>query len=286
MAMPYPLERRQEITLDDQLRLEAGWGDVARGLRQVVVGYLVLVLGITLGAFLVVMSVVEMGGFTRAPARLSIGAMWQFYIGMGIISLTGLISWGMVMAGKFRCMLNAPERHSARWLIFVCMTCTFVAPTFNVAAGIGFAQRPVELQRGAFGLQELKLNTTGRIIHLIGFGCGLLSPLAFVLFLRAIARCLELRGHLLVMNGYAAISAGLMALTCYVLFAPPRAPRMLVVYALLLGGGWLMWGVAYLVMTLILRSSIVQALGNIRSPLEAEPPQQFAPVSTDAFFRR
>jgi hypothetical protein len=269
MAVTYQLERRTQISLDDQLRLECGWTDVARGLRQIVLGYVVLVAGILIGSLLVVMSAIEMGKTGRALGKMSVGGMWQFYAGMGLVSLSSLFSWGMVLAGKFKCLLNAPERHSARWLMFFCLAGALIGPTFNIAAGIAFTQRPLELKRGARGLAEIKLSKTGRVIQVIGMGCGLLSPLAFLLFLRAVARCLERKGVEQFLNGYFAVSVGLIALAGYLLFAPPTAGPRLLLYLAVLGLGWLGWGVTYLIASWFMNSCILQAVGNIRSPLEA-----------------
>jgi hypothetical protein len=269
MTALYQLSPDQEISLEDQLRLEPTWDDVARGLRKVVVGYLVLLAGIAVASALIVGSVLSMGGFGRPPARLSIGAMWQFYLGLGVLSVTSLVSWGMVLAGKFRCLLNAPERHLARWFIFLCVFCIFVGPIFNTAAGIALTEKPIQFKHGARGLQDIQLTKTGRIINSVGLVCEMLSPLAFLLFLRAIARCLELKVHLVIMNVFIAVAVGLTGATGYLLFAPPRDPRMLVLYLLCLGGGWLACGLAFLVMTLVMRNSIFYALDRVRSPLEA-----------------
>jgi hypothetical protein len=269
MAVMYQLVRRTETNLDDQLRLECGWTDVARGLRQIVLGYLVLIVSVLAGAFLVVASTIQMGGFGKGPWRPTIGGLWQFYLGLAILGVAGLFCWGVVLAGKFKCLLNAPERHGARWLMFLCLSGTLIGPTFNFAARLAFTQQPIELKRGARGLVEIKLNQTGRVIQLIGFAGGLLSPLAFLLFLRAVARCLERKGVERFLNGYVAVSVGLMAMTGYLVMAPPPTSPRLLPYLVALGLGWLVWGAIYLMVAWLVRGSIFDRISNLRSPLEA-----------------
>lgn len=268
MATSAPLARSDGLNLYDQLCLEVGWGDVARGLRQVFVAYVVFIVGVALGVGLVMVAVIKMGGTARGgPGHVRPALLWQFYLGLGILSVIGVLTWVMVMAGKWRCVQNAPERHAARWVMFVCITCTFIGPVFNSAAGIGMTQKPVALKHGPRGLQELKLTGTGRVVHLIGMGCALLTPLFFLLFLRAVALCMGAHTHMVIMNGYIALSAGLAGVTGYLLLLPPPLEKALPVLGLL-GVGWAVWGVAYLVLILLIRSVILRTVESLRSPLE------------------
>jgi hypothetical protein len=55
-----------------------------------------------------------------------------------------------------------------------------------------------------------------------------------------------------------------------VVFAPPRTPAQLVLYMGGLGLGWLMWGIAYLVIIVVTRFAILGAFHDAnRSPLDS-----------------
>src|SRR5262245_34815760 len=135
--MSVAAENLLETELNERLRMETGWEDVGKGLSQILFGYLTLVLGIGIGVGLIVLSVGNMGHQPgRPPGRPSMASLWQLYIGLGVLSVVGLLSYLFILAGQFRCMLGAAERHGARWFMFACITCLLIGPGLNIASGI------------------------------------------------------------------------------------------------------------------------------------------------------
>ena len=120
----------------------------------------------------------------RKNAKPSNGSLWQLYLGLGILSITGIISYGIIVGGQFKCLLHAPERHGARWFMFLCIACLFLGPTFHVASGIASWQALTELKNHPGKVQDFHMNPLGHWLQLIGFAISLLYPLSFTLFLR------------------------------------------------------------------------------------------------------
>src|ERR1700694_20644 len=89
--------------LNDCLRVETTWKEVAQGLTKILLGYGMWVLGDLIGLALVLMPLFAVG--FKLEARLSIGQLWCFYAGLGILSVVGIICCGVVLSGKWKCAL-------------------------------------------------------------------------------------------------------------------------------------------------------------------------------------
>src|SRR5205807_1482356 len=60
--------------------------------------------------------------------------------GFGVMGVAGMLSYAWIMVGKWRCLMNAPERHNAKWLMFAAMTCLGMSPALTgVGASLGGA---------------------------------------------------------------------------------------------------------------------------------------------------
>ncbi len=112
-TLKYEIVHDPEAEFNERLRMELGWGDVAKGLMQVLMGYGVLIAGTVLGVGLIALAIYSnvVEELARKNAKPSNGSLWQLYLGLGILSITGIISYGIIVGGQFKCLLHAPERH-------------------------------------------------------------------------------------------------------------------------------------------------------------------------------
>jgi hypothetical protein len=258
-----------EVEQNERLRMELGWGEVAKGLTQVLVGYGVLFLGMVIGIGLVVISMFGLRDALMKGGRPHNGDLWQFYIGLGIISVIGLISFGIVVGGQFKCMMYASERQGARWFMFMCMACLLLGPAFHAAAGIASRQALAEIKNNPAKMRDLQFGPFAHRMQMTGFVISMVYPLCFILFLRAIAACLRSPIHVMVVNIFLVFAAVLVAATGYVLYNhPPGSMVLPPVEALALGGGWLVLGVLYIMLIVLTRICITTVMARVKSPLE------------------
>jgi hypothetical protein len=266
--MSYAVQDQAQISteLNERLRMEVGWHDVGKGLTQVLFGYLTGFLGTAIGIGLVMLSLYGSGD-NMSRARPSLGSLWQFYIGMGILSVVGLISYVFILGGQFKCMMGAAERNGARWFMFMCITSLIIGAAFHLASGVAGLRAYPDWRRGATTLQELQLTELGKVMQLAGFGVGLLYPLFFILFLRAIAACMNAYGYVKFINVYLVFAGALIAATAFMIYNPSYFTRH-PTETLLLAGGWVVSMLTYVVSILLIRVCIYQTMERLRSPLD------------------
>jgi hypothetical protein len=270
--MSFGIAQDQELDLNERLRMETGWGDVASGLSKVLFGYGVLFLGTAIGFGLVAMGMWGMGVIqegAKKVAKPSNEALWQLYLGLGILSVIGLISYCIIVGGQFRCMMGAAERHGCRWFMFVCIACLFLGPAFEFASGAASWQSVSELRKNPSKMTEFQLNPLGQWLQLIGFGISMLYPLAFCLFLRAVAVCLRASSHVMLVNVFLVIGGGVVAATGLALVEyRPGAKPMPQEHALMLGLAWGVMLLLYVALIAVMRVCIHTVLGQVKSPLD------------------
>ena len=270
--MQTELEQDISYELNDRLRMETGWNDVASGLGRVLFGYLLFIVGVLVGVGLVVLSAFN-GLAAEGAARVgmpSIGSMWLLYIGLGILSIIGTFGYLIIMGGQWRCLHGASERHGARWLMFFCLTCLFAGPALNAAACIGGGlQRGPNLQRGARSFRDMKFSAQARYMQLAGAAAGVLYSVFFLLFLRAVALCHGAQAHVMLVNFFLVFVGTLVAASAYVgylsfrdMIKDENDPRL-----------WLLagWGVCflfYLILIGSIRSCVLRSMARVRSPLD------------------
>ncbi len=269
MSFAIPHEEDPFHENDDHLRMEFGWKDVESGLGRILVGYTVLIGGLLFCAALVVISVLHIAKHPTTPKNPNLPHLWLLYLGLGLTSLVCPISYVLILMGKIRCALNAPERNGARWLMFACLTCILMGPALNVTAGVtGMKERP-DIRRGPDGIMRIRFNNVGLGMQVAGGIIGLGSLLFFMLFLRAIGRCFLDRGRILHVNLYLFFLALLVAGTLYAILQGPKPlARPALLLALL--GGMVLAFFWHLVLIGTSRTCIARGLKQIRSPLEAE----------------
>ena len=62
-------------------------------------------------------------------------------------------------------MINAPERNTCRWLIFICMACLAMSSAFSVLSSIAGLKIQPEFSRGVAGLARLRFSAVGVIFN-------------------------------------------------------------------------------------------------------------------------
>jgi hypothetical protein len=187
-----------------------------------------------------------------------------------VTGATSLISYGMVMAGKWRCLMGAPERRAAKWLMFTCMLCMLVGPMMNVAFSVfgAGADNFRAIKKGYDGVEDVKFESTGAILQLVGFAMSLSSTVLFVLFLRAVGSCFNSNVLVSAIHLYLLYLALLVGGTVQVSLMGPKTlmkPDILLALAL----GWLGFVVGYVVIIVATRICIFNGLNRVQSPLAA-----------------
>jgi hypothetical protein len=175
------------------------WTGVSKGLTSVLAGY---VLSILNAAGSLVILWIGTRGFRKNPAEATGDTFTVLLLGGAVLFFTSLFSTYLVLRGKWRCMFNAPERGGARWLMFASMICICAGPVLTYASGLVGGKTTVQPQHDESRLKpglersallyarRLRENDLGGYMRLAG---GIISPLApvfFVLFIRAIHRCM------------------------------------------------------------------------------------------------
>jgi hypothetical protein len=259
---------------NEQLRMELGWGEVASGLTKVLLGYTTMFLGVTIGLGLVIFALYGLGvdfgrrAFGAVGHKPALGHLWALYSGLGILSIIGLVSYGIIIGGLFRCMLGAAERHGARWFMFMCIACVFLVPAFQVGAGIANWQAVADLKANPHRIDNFQLNPMGQWLQVMSFGISMLYPMCFMLFLRSVAVCLRVEWQVMLINTFLVLAGILTAVTGFALYVyRPGAKLIPAEQALLLGGGWLVVMVLYVGLIALTRVTISKVMGGVKSPL-------------------
>jgi hypothetical protein len=167
---------------------ETGWQAVATGLNLVVRGYVVLLAGSAVAALLLGLP----GGFA-IPLPFNTVAEHRdtmLLVGVATLALTAVLSYGLVLAGQWHCLMYAPQTQSAKELMYVSLNCVLVGAGMNVAGvWLGGGELLGALREGTGGLQRLDFTSAGVVLQ-IGSGLvGLIGSLVFSQFLRNVAGC-------------------------------------------------------------------------------------------------
>jgi hypothetical protein len=178
-----------------QFNAETGWREISRGLGHVVRGYAVLVGGSVLGAGLLWLAL-DGGLVTTWAGATERDRENVLALGVLTLGLTALLSYGLVLAGQWRCLMYAPERQNAKELMYICLYCVFLASALNVLgvildAGGSYAA----LQQGWEGVERIDGWSAGNLAQLGSAGLGLFASLVFSQFLRNVASCFNDRAR-------------------------------------------------------------------------------------------
>ena len=217
--------------------LDKGWQDISKGLTLVVQGYLVLVIGGVLGAGLVWLAVRR--GRPLPGLEFARGAGdGLLLLGVVTLGLTALLSYGLVLGGLWRCLMYAPQRQSAKELMYVCITAILMASLLNVAGVWADGDRAyAALQHGWDDRAQLELHSPGVLLQLGSAGLGLFGSLVFSQFLRNAAGCFNDRARMRSVDLNLALVGLLLGGSVGTVFFVHRVALQLLPW---LAGGWLL----------------------------------------------
>jgi hypothetical protein len=255
----------------DPLDPALGLQDVRKGIIRIVLAYLTLFGAILAAAGLLWYCAIHVGdGLSHTAAE---EASTVLFAGLLVLGLVSLFSLALIVRGKWLCLMNAPERYHARWLMFGSILCILLGPALNIAstfvavdkeqsARISMAKKDPtvlikqieEYKKGAKALSTRAYTT------LVGDFAGVLSSVFFVLFLRAVALCCNDRPRAILAEIYLLFTGVLVAGVIYFFINPTvflARPALLIG----LGIGWLFSALWYF---LLIVSTIV-CIGNILS---------------------
>ncbi len=273
----------------EQVDPTIGLSDIRKGLHSIVQGYLLL-LGAIGGAAGVLFYVVTEINKTSSPWKAMEKVSALLFTTALLLCLAVGASLSLIVRGKWRCLMNAPEHFHAKWLMFLSIVCVLASPALNVGASLlgeseqdsraGAQKRTSDALLREF--EECKrglpaLGTRGAV-KLAGNLAGLLSSVFFVLFLRAVALCWGARGRAFWAEAYLMCVAVLAAIVVVVV----RKPALALAHpGLLLGlaAGWLICGLWYFGLILSTSAGITNILN--RRSSELSPHSTNGPALTE-----
>lgn len=258
--------------LNAHLRKEQAWADVAGGLGKVLFGYLALVIGwLTAGAF-----------FYAAFAPLlnhkpmKITHLWYFYIGIATLNISGLLSWGLILAGQWRCLMSSAERRGARWIMFFCMTCVVMGPVLHFLAWTGGLSTPVKWGGGPQAFHEMKIKFTLLGIYLMSASLVTsgLYKLSFWYYLQTVAGCMEAPKASAFVRLFLVLTAAMAGFTGWWFFGNLHAnlSNDLVKWVVL---GWVALSFYWVAMIVVVKVAIEQTMAVVFNPMQASAKPQY-----------
>src|SRR5262249_42734076 len=201
-----------------------------------------------------------------------------------------LASFGMLLWGQWRCLMYAPERCGAKWIMVGSIVCTLVSPTLSIGlavlgAGGGGGDKVAWAEDEKLTARDAFVNTARdyrddvRSGQFIGYAKGaasftsLLGGVLFLLFLRAVTRCSDQPTYTRLIDGYFVFCVALAVGSVYLVVERPfllREP----IYALGLLAGCLLVFVWYLLLLVSTSTCIMLHLARRPSPLALDAPVQ------------
>jgi hypothetical protein len=242
-----------------QYNPKSGWQEISKGLALVVRGYCVLIAGSPLAFLCITLAC----GEGPAPLRQSMTQENRddlLLLGLLMVGLTALLSYGLVLLGQWRCLMYAPERQGARELMYVCLNLVIIASLMNVAgAALDGAGTYAALRQGAVCVERLDWHGRGTLLQLGSGVVGLLASLIFSQFLRTVASCFDDRSRVRSVDFNLAFMGLLLGGSCGTfLYAQQLASKTEMLPWL--AGGWLLCFAWHLWLVNRVRQSVRNAL--------------------------
>lgn len=252
--------------INDSLRAEKSWNDVASGLGRVLMGYAVLVFGIVTASVLLYSALQPL--LSTPPKRMTIEHTWLFYGGLAISKITGLAAWGLIIAGQWRCLMSSSERNGAKWIIFMCMTCVVMSPVLHMLAVFGGMSTPVRWFAGPAAMQGLKLKFTvaGTYIMAASLISAVLYKLSFWYYLQTVAACVGATKARIFVFMFMVLTFSMIGFTAYWIFGGLH-PNRVTQYAPFVAGGWVLLSLYWVAMILVVKIAIEQTVSLVYDPL-------------------
>jgi hypothetical protein len=251
--------------LNECLRVETSWKEVAHGLTKILMGYGIWIVGNLLGLALVLAPLLEVG--FKLETKLRIGQLWMFYAGLGILSVVGIFACGMVMAGKWRCALSAPERNGCRWLMFLCLTSMALAVGLSFLSSVSGLKVQPEFSRGVAGLWKVRYSPAGVIFNVASMVLSVLYTCSFALFLRAVAQNMDSRWHVRMVDLFLSFFVPLTLASGYLTYKVVDGDQKMIKPLLFVCLGWALCFLFWLLMIALVRSCILRTVVRVRDPM-------------------
>jgi hypothetical protein len=252
--------------LNDHLLVEMGWPEVAKGLTRILVGYGIWIGGNVLGLTLVLLPLIEVGFKIDSP-RLRLGQLWMFYAGLGILSVVGLIAFGFILGGKWRCLISASERHGCRWLMFLCMATMAMSLALSILSSVSGMRIQPEFSRGVAGFSQVRFTTAGVLFNLASALLSMAYTCTFALFLRAVALCMGSRWHVRMVDLFLSFFFPLAIATGYLAYKLASGDFTIINPLLFLGAGWIICFLFWLTMIFLVRCCVFKTIERVRAPM-------------------
>ena len=269
----------------------AGWSEVCKGLYGILIGY-VLIFGSLIAS--VVLIVVVIGQMALARGQGGAGASFSLLIvGAIVLVLTLLAGYGLIIRNQWRCLRNAPESFGAKWWMFATMLSIVAGPVLGTATSLagndtppgqvrinGKAPLPKTFQEAL--AESKKAGQNAAPMKIVSSVIGILAQVFFVLFLRSVALSFNISLGARFAEMYLLFTGLLSAGLVYLIVTPEiflKQPLLL----LLLGGGWAVSCIWYLVLIVATCACIHSGLAKLRtqgdrtSPAGEDKPAYSAP---------
>lgn len=251
--------------LNQSLRNEKAWIEVAGGLGKVLIGYGALVFGWLIAAAFFYACFAPL--LNNKPMKLE--HTWFFYIGVTTIILTGMLSWSMIIAGQWACLMNSPERRGARWIIFFCMTCVVMGPVLHKLAWFGGLSTPIRWAGGpqAFMGVKLKFTLLGLYLMCASLVTTGLYKLSFWYYLQTVTSCMGAKKAQFVVFFFFAVVLGMAAFTGWWAFGGLH-PNKVSDLAKWVALGWVGVAFYWVFMIVVVKLAIEQTMAQVYNPMQ------------------
>jgi hypothetical protein len=262
-----------------ELHAELGWPEVRRGLNRILLAHLVLI--VCVAALLMLVLFVAAQPIPKHPDKEVCTAEVVAILGLAGLGFAMLYYLYLTVRGHWNCLMNAPERYAAKWLMFAAILFRLVSPTFGFAAGflsIGMVQPDTSVRSSkppdstaayVRDLQEyperMSEDQTSSWLMVASGLVSLAADVAFILFLRAVARCFEDDFRVRLADIYLFFVVALFVVGVVVQVAAPDLrgdPR----YFLAVGGAYGLAFLWYLGMLVSTSTCIAAALERAKAP--------------------
>jgi hypothetical protein len=180
-TVKYGKETRETPVQSDR---DSSWQGIGTGLALVMWGYGILIAGGILGSGLLWLA--ADGGRLLPWLGPWIGDRGTLVL-LGVLSLggTALLSYGLVLAGQWWCLMKAPQQGGGKQFLCICLTTVVLALTLTVVGAYqDGSPTSTAWQRGAAELAHLNPSSPGNLLLVASAALGLFGSLIFSQFLR------------------------------------------------------------------------------------------------------
>jgi len=272
----YIKDAPQETPL--QFNQKTAWQGINTGLGMVVWGYGILVAGGGLGLALL-WWVSGTGPLQSLLGHSQDHRAILLPLGVAILGLTALLSYGLVLTGQLRCLWDAPQQPNSRGFLLISLTAFFFSLLLNVSGVcLDGARTYAALQQGGAELATFDACSPGNLVLAGAAGLVLFSSLLFSQFLRNVSSCFEDRAQMRSVDTNLAFVGLLLGGSVGVMFCAYRFAFRAEVLPWVIGG-WLVCIVWHLLLVSGVRQGIEEGLrGCVEDSLCGLEPPPLLPV--------